>query len=91
MERGGQFQQAIPDEKKEKPCQQNSDGTLREAGKFDESQSLRKRLARHFSQTGGAEDSVVVFGDALSAEKVVAFWAARRRLARGMVETTLMS
>jgi hypothetical protein len=90
MERSRQFQQAFPDEKKEKPCQRNSEETLRQAKYFCESQSFCKRLARQFSQAGGADNPVVVFSDALSTKEVTAFWTARRRLACGMIETTLM-
>jgi hypothetical protein len=90
VKRVGQFQQTFADEKKEKTGNHHSEGALREPENGGESEALRKRPARQFLQTGGANNAVFVFGDTFTAEESLAFRAARDGFAHGMVETALM-
>jgi hypothetical protein len=50
-----------------------------------------ERLPRQFFEAGGANDAVIVFGDALAAETAFTLRAARHGFTGGMIETTLMS
>jgi hypothetical protein len=90
VKRVRQFQQTFADEKEEKPGDQNTKGALRKPENGGESEALRKRPARQLFQAGGANNTVIVFGDALTAEKSLTFWAARDGFAHGMVETALV-
>ena len=90
MERCGNFQQAFADEKKEIPRDKKPENKLRDTKNLRETKSLRQRRARQFFQADGAQHPVVVFDDALAAEKLFAFGTARDGFARGVIEATLV-
>ena len=91
MKRSGQGQEKISDKIKEKPGRDQSQQELAEVKRARETAPFEERDARQFSQARGANDPVLMFGDALAAKILGALRAARDCFALGMVETALIS
>ena len=90
MEGGGDFQQGVADQKKEKPRDHDSGKALGQPENFDERRLFGQRQAGQFFEAGGTNHAVIMFGDAFAAEELAAFRATRHRFAGGVVEAALM-
>src|SRR6185312_15071483 len=90
VEGGGDFQQGLADDEKEKPRERQRGRALREPERFEERGALGERRAHQFFQAGGTNDAVIVLGDAFAAEKARAFRTARGRLAQRVIEAALL-
>ena len=90
MERRGYGKQSFANGVKEKPKQQYAEQTLHDAHKTDETLALGQTRCGEFQQAGGADEPIIVFGDAFAAKKMAALRAARRRFTLRVIEATLM-
>ena len=91
VEGTGQFQQGFTDEKEKIPCDQNAERAWDEAKYLREREALRQGQVGELFKANGADGAVFMLGDAFATEKLFAFRTASHGLARGMIETTLMS
>src|SRR5262245_12703724 len=89
VKRRWQPEQAIADQVKEKPECRHAKQQLNEPRRASESFALCQRWSGNLLQTRGANHAVIVFGDALAAEKPGAFRTSRHGFARKMIEAPL--
>jgi hypothetical protein len=80
----------LPDPIKKKRRREKAGETQSGAGQNAERMPALSDVPGSLAQTGGAEDAVVMFGDALAAKEVAALRALRDGFARGMIEAMLM-
>jgi hypothetical protein len=90
MKRVRPLRQALSNEKKEKPCDQNSTSVLQKTDQTEECAPLSQTRRRQLLQAGRAHNSIIVFCNALAAKEPCAFGAARCCLANAMVEASLV-
>jgi len=91
MERGRQGEQTLAYEVKEKPDDEQSQQTLANPERPDETAPLQQGNAGQLAQTVGADDAIVVFGNAFPTKELAATGAARHRLPFGVVKASLIS
>lgn len=90
MKRRINRQERLAEQIKKEPNHKQTRHQLKRSNDPNITAPFPQRLLRKFFEAGGANDAVIVLRDALSAIKMAAFRAARRSLALGMVEATLM-
>jgi len=86
----GDGKQHFPDEIKEKPEQHDTENALHNAHETDETAPLCQWWFGKLAQARGANQTVIVFGDAFAAKELPALDATRRGFALRMVETALV-
>jgi len=91
VERTWHRQQALAKEIKEDQQRGEADGQLHCAHQAHEAAALREGHPGQLLQARGANDPVIVFRDAFTAEELAAFRAARRGLTGGVVEAALVT
>jgi hypothetical protein len=82
-------EQGLSRQMEKKPGDKQSRQTLKSSQCSNETAPLREGRIDHFPETSGANDPVIVFGDAFPAIKMSAVRAARRGLSQRMIETAL--
>ena len=86
----GSFNNPSPMRKKKYQTTSRPKRALRQPEQGRQRNTLCQRLAREFFQAGSADHPVFMLGDTFTAKKLFALRASRHRLARGVVETTLV-
>ncbi len=89
MKRCGQFQQPFANQIEKKPNHDDAQQALRGAHQTAKRPARQVRLPDKLRQARGADDPVVVFGDAFAAEKTAALRTTRHGFTRGVIETSL--
>jgi len=87
---GGQSEEVLTEAEEEEPENQEADEKLGRLNRRRKSTGWLCRRIVLLRQTGGANQSIVMFGHALTAIELPAGRTTRHRLATGMVETPLM-
>lgn len=87
----GNAEQRAAEEIKTKPKNADANGKLNHRKHPREGTARRVRLDGQLAQAIGANDAVIVLGDAFAAIEVAAFRAARHSFAQRMLKATLMN
>jgi hypothetical protein len=90
MERGGNRQQSLAHQVKEKPQDHHTQQALAQPEDSREAAARSGAAPGQFLQAGRANDAIIVFRDAFAAEELPTLQAPRRRLALRVIETSLL-